>query len=144
MDDAELRDTALLLADELVVNAVLHARSPARLTVAAAFGALEVGVADVSRQRPRRRRVPASADGLSVHGRGLTLLEELSVDWGVAPLPVGKQVWFRLETASWPWTTVCPCAGEDLERVRLGSGRWALSVPPPWTLPELPGPRVGG
>lgn len=94
----DLQDTAVLLADELVTNTVLHARTPARLVMAAANGTLELGVTDLSARMPRRRQVPPTADELSTHGRGLELLEVLADEWGVVPLSVGKQTWFRLHT----------------------------------------------
>jgi anti-sigma regulatory factor (Ser/Thr protein kinase) len=132
---ADLQDTAVLLVDELVTNAVLHAHAPARLLVAAANGTLEICVSDLSAGLPRRRQVPLPADGLSTQGRGLELLEALADDWGVVALSVGKQVWFRLQTPDWPWANACVCDGEELPRVRLGSGGYALAMPQPWKLP---------
>lgn len=51
----------------------------------------------------------------------------------MATLADGKQVWFRLSVdQAWPHLTDCPCAGEDLQRVRLESGRFAVAAPGPW------------
>ena len=114
----DLVDNAVLLTDELVTNVVLHAHTPARLVIPAANGTLEIGVTDLSLRIPRRRHLPPIADGLSTHGRGLELLEGLADDWGVVPLSVGKQAWFRLNTPDWPWANGCACGGDDLPRVR--------------------------
>lgn len=131
---ADLIDTAMLLTDELVANAVVHARSPVRLVAAAAYGTLEVGVADLVTRPPRHRRAPGRS-GPRTHGHGLMLVEGLADAWGVVPLTLGKQVWFRLDTPTWPWATACACGGSALGGVRLGSGRLALGVPPPWQHP---------
>ena len=131
---------AELLVSELVTNALVHARSDTALTLAVADGTLEVGVTDRTPGDPRHRHegedagaVPAdwSAEG----GRGLRLVEVVADEWGVAQLPEGKQVWFRLDVGEdWPHRTCCPCGGEDLERVRLESGRYAVATPGPWDL----------
>jgi anti-sigma regulatory factor (Ser/Thr protein kinase) len=134
----DLRHDAELLVSELVTNAVLHSRGDVALTLAVADGMLEVGVTDPGAGlRPQRSLEgsagpPWTAEG----GRGLRLVDRLSVDWGVVAMSRGKQVWFRLEVgAAWPYRTACPCAGEDLERVRLESGRWAVAAPGPWDHP---------
>jgi hypothetical protein len=45
-------------------------------------------------------------------------------------------VWFRLDAgAAWPYRPACPCAGDDLGRVRLESGRQVLAVAGPWDEP---------
>ena len=134
----DLRPDAELLVSELVTNAVLHGRGDVSLTLAVADGMLEVGVTDPGPRLPPRQRPdeaagpPWTAEG----GRGLRLVDRLSVEWGVVTLARGKQVWFRLEVGTgWPHRTACPCAGEDLERVRLESGRWAVATPGPWDDP---------
>jgi anti-sigma regulatory factor (Ser/Thr protein kinase) len=131
----ELRPDAELLVSELVTNAVLHSRGGVSLTLAVADGVLEVGVADPGpRLPPQRSLTPGSGPPWTAEGgRGLRLVDRLSVEWGVVAVDPGKQVWFRLEVgAGWPHRTACPCAGEDLERVRLESGRWAVATPGPW------------
>lgn len=127
--DNDARDVALLLTSELVTNAVMHASTEVKVTVAVADGVAEVGVTDSSSAVPTMRRSTWRAEG----GRGLRLVDLLTQEWGVTPLPGGKQVWFRLDIgADWPHRTGCPCGGEDLDRVRLESGRYALAVPGPW------------
>ena len=132
----ELRPDAELLVSELVTNAVLHSRGDVSLTLAVADGMLEVGVTDPGPRLPPKRGLAGGAPGppwTAEGGRGLRLVDRLSVEWGVVTLTRGKQVWFRLEVGNgWPHRTACPCAGEDLERVRLESGRWAVATPGPW------------
>jgi anti-sigma regulatory factor (Ser/Thr protein kinase) len=143
---------AVLLTSELVTNAVLHARSPLKVSLAVADGVLEVGVSDAEPRTPRtpRRRTPEADGGHSrgegkasswllageetrEGGRGLMLVDELADEWGVASMVGGKQVWFRLMAGDdWPHRTTCPCSGEDLEQVRLESGRNVLAVRGPW------------
>ncbi len=130
---------AELLASELVTNALIHARTGIALTLAVADGTLEVGVADRSPEAIPHARTGEEAgeaaveDWRSEGGRGLQLVELVSDEWGVAVMPEGKQVWFRIGVdETWPHLTDCPCAGEDLDRVRLQSGRYAVAAPGPW------------
>lgn len=120
---------AELLTSELVTNSVLHARSTVTVTVAVADGVAEVGVADASTSLPQQRSPSTSTEG----GRGLRLVELVAVEWGTADSATGKQVWFRLGVdSSWPHLTDCPCSGDQLERVRLESGRYAAPIAGPW------------
>ncbi len=124
-----LAPDAALLTSELVTNSVLHARTEVTVTVAVAEGVAEIGVADRSTSPPQRRQL--GADGES--GRGLHLVEQVAQEWGVVTSSGGKQVWFRLDVdSSWPHLTDCPCGGQDLDRVRLGNGRYAFAAPGPW------------
>jgi anti-sigma regulatory factor (Ser/Thr protein kinase) len=130
---AALTDVAKLLTGELVANAILHAHSPALVVLAVADGTLEVGVTDQGAYPPDGfRSADVSPDPLADHGRGLMLVDLLAQECGIAVLPVGKQVWFRLDTADWSYRSECRCHGEDLDRVRLESGRYALAIPGPW------------
>lgn len=129
-----LPDTELLVS-ELVTNALLHAGTQTALTVAVAEGTLEVGVTDLASRSPLPRDLAEapSEDWRAEGGRGLGLVDKVADEWGVVVLPVGKQVWFRLGVdEQWPHRTSCPCGGEDLERVRLESGRYAVAAPGPW------------
>ena len=120
---------AELLASELVTNAVLHAHTDVTVTVAVADGTAEVGVTDRSVDLPEQRDVGWQAEG----GRGLRLVDGVAREWGVTHLSHGKQVWFRLDVGpTWPHRSECPCAGSELGRVRLDSGRWAVAAPGPW------------
>ncbi|MFH8407144.1 PAS domain S-box protein [Streptomyces sp. NPDC018019] len=93
---AALADTALLLASELVTNAVRHARGPLTLRVWYSVRELGVEVSDGSTPRPRARL----ADNAEENGRGLMLVEALADAWGTRPGTVGKTVWFTLLTAA--------------------------------------------
>ena len=128
-DLADLVVDAELLTSELVTNAVLHARSKVTVTVAVAEGTTEIGVADRSLEAPEPRVPEDAAEG----GRGLRLVDQVAQEWGVADLSAGKQVWFRLDVGpTWAHRTSCPCAGDELSRVRLDSGRYAVAQPGPW------------
>ena len=123
---------AELLTSELVTNAVLHARGDVTVTVAVAEGVAEIGVSDRSTDLPEQRPPTWRAEG----GRGLRLVDLVALEWGVVSVAGGKQVWFRLDIdASWPHRTDCPCGGDDLERVRLESGRYAVATHGPWDAP---------
>jgi anti-anti-sigma factor len=86
-------DRAELLADELVTNAVMHARTWLRLRLELRGDLLHIGVHDAS---PRLlRAVPPDPDAES--GRGLRLVEQLATAWGVHPgRDGGKVVWCTL------------------------------------------------
>jgi anti-sigma regulatory factor (Ser/Thr protein kinase) len=147
----DLSRTAALLTSELVTNALVHAHSPVRVVVAVADGTVEVGVTDWDSHKPRlkpplRAGTPSGTPGWAAgrpdddprpghDGRGLRLVEELADKWGIADVTAGKQVWFSLQVDNWPYRTACTCHGNDLDRVRLGSGRFATAIPEPWVLP---------
>lgn len=88
-------DSADLLLSELVTNAVVHARTPLSLRVAAREGWARVEVQDGSPEAP----ASFHATPRSEHGRGLLLLDRLADDWGwtadTCPSR-GKSVWFEV------------------------------------------------
>lgn len=90
----EFHDVAVLLASELVGNAVEHAGSDAiHLVVDQRESRFRVEVHDDLAGRP----TPLSVEALALRGRGLMLVERLASEWGVDPSPHGgKQVWFQL------------------------------------------------
>jgi anti-sigma regulatory factor (Ser/Thr protein kinase) len=89
---SEAADDALLVVEELVANALDHARSPFDVVVRLADGALHVAVHD------RSTRVPhiQPFDPHAVRGRGLQLVASLSRRWGCEPRVDGKTVWAEL------------------------------------------------
>ncbi|MFD7811663.1 SpoIIE family protein phosphatase, partial [Streptomyces sp. NPDC059785] len=87
-----LADTALLLASELLSNAVCHARGPLDVRVWHSARELGVEIGDHSIPRPQARL----ADTAEENGRGLMLVETLADAWGTRPTAVGKTVWFTL------------------------------------------------
>jgi anti-sigma regulatory factor (Ser/Thr protein kinase)/anti-anti-sigma regulatory factor len=93
LPDQEVIDRAELLADELVTNAVVHARTPLRLRLELRGDLLHVAVHD---QGPRLLRV-VPYDPEADSGRGLRLVERLATAWGVHRRPdQGKVVWCTL------------------------------------------------
>jgi anti-anti-sigma factor len=87
-------ERAVLLADELVTNAVVHARTDLRLRLELRGDRLHIAVHD---DNPRLLRLVApsvEAEG----GHGLWLVERLARAWGVHRHPGdGKVVWCTLE-----------------------------------------------
>lgn len=86
-------DTVTLLTNELVTNAVLHARSRVELSLHRHGGALRVEVADGSPAAPVRRDYGADQ---ATTGRGLALVEALAAVWGVESSDRGKSIWFEV------------------------------------------------
>jgi anti-anti-sigma factor len=86
-------DLAMLLANELVSNAVVHARTDLRLRLGLRRDLLHIAVRDHSSRLPR----VAAPDPEAQAGRGLWLVEQLALGWGVHPHPDGgKVVWCTL------------------------------------------------
>ncbi|WP_374777217.1 SpoIIE family protein phosphatase [Streptomyces sp. NBC_01310] len=88
----ERADEIELVADELIVNALMHTDGPAIVTLRVLAGhqrRLRVEVEDRSSALPRRRE----AGEAGVSGRGLMLVDRLADVWGVEPRGGGKCVW---------------------------------------------------
>jgi anti-sigma regulatory factor (Ser/Thr protein kinase) len=93
LPDDDVIDRAELLADELVTNAAVHARTSLRLRLELRGDLLHIAVHDAS-PRPLRL-VPDDPDGEA--GRDLRLVERLSTAWGVHRRPDdGEVVWSTL------------------------------------------------
>jgi anti-sigma regulatory factor (Ser/Thr protein kinase) len=89
-------DDNVLIASELVTNAIRHGAPDITLTLTVIAGQVLGAVTDHSPVLPRMRAV----DELAVCGRGLLLVAELSADWGVttrSDIP-GKSIWWRWES----------------------------------------------
>ncbi|MFI9802816.1 SpoIIE family protein phosphatase [Streptomyces sp. NPDC052301] len=86
-------DAALLVVSELVTNALVHTGGPVRLDLSLVNHRLRLGVADSS---PRSPVKPASIGWEATGGRGILLVEAVSVAWGTIPVSGGKQVWADL------------------------------------------------
>lgn len=99
--NSEAIDDAMLLASEIVTNAVLHADSSVEvvITLPDDTRGLRIEVKDKSPEQPQVRDTAVT----DVNGRGLHLVEELAVDWGVRPDPPGKAVWFELDRSRSLW-----------------------------------------
>ena len=86
-------DVAVLLASELVTNAVGHETGETIvLAITCSFGQLRVDVHDTSRTLPVLVDAPVDAEA----GRGLMLVATLSATWGIYRTPSGKAVYFTL------------------------------------------------
>jgi anti-sigma regulatory factor (Ser/Thr protein kinase) len=104
--------TAELLASEVLTNSVLHARTAIELTVERAGPrAVTISVRDRSRHLPRRRRHAQDA----TTGRGLELLDRLSLSWQVAPDENGKTVTFTVGGDIDPWAEFADTDWMDAE-----------------------------
>ncbi|MFI6157300.1 ATP-binding protein [Kitasatospora sp. NPDC051170] len=93
---AALAGDGELVLTELVANAVVHARVSKGREIAVRFemvgGHLRIEVHDASNEKPAIRRSSGADDS---SGRGLCLVEALSLGWGCEPRPegIGKIVW---------------------------------------------------
>ena len=86
-------DIAVLLASELVTNAIGHeAGKTIVLAISRSFDQLRVDVHDTSRTLPVLVDAPVDAEA----GRGLMLVATLSATWGIYRTPTGKAVYFTL------------------------------------------------
>ena len=93
--DEDLVDLVVLLADEVVTNAVVHGAGPIDLAVDANEERVKVMVGDRSEIRPLPRRALRYAED----GRGLSIVEAIASRWGVSVTEVGKSVWFEIDRA---------------------------------------------
>ena len=84
----------VLVASELVGNAVVHAAGSGDLGVAwdVQGDAVVVRVNDGSVEQPR----PRDADDSATNGRGLAIVAAIALEWGVDRADPGKQVWARV------------------------------------------------
>ena len=92
--DEDTLDTLLLLASELVTNAILHAHTPVELGVCVDGGRALVCVAD--RMPNSEPLTPRDHSRDRPGGRGLALVADLSDDWGTTSFTGGKTVWFTM------------------------------------------------
>jgi anti-sigma regulatory factor (Ser/Thr protein kinase) len=86
---APQRDDALLVMNELVANAVEHARTPLVLTASFIGDSVLIEVADESDAAPQVQ-VP---DRAALRGRGLQFVDSLARRWGWRTHTGGKTVW---------------------------------------------------
>jgi anti-sigma regulatory factor (Ser/Thr protein kinase) len=92
--ETDLIDT-LIIVGELLENAYLHGGGPKQLRIHHAHDPCEVtvAVADIGVGEPKLR-VPDHGGG-----RGLLLVDQLCLAWGVSRHDDGKLVWARMECA---------------------------------------------
>jgi len=100
---AETRDTAGLLATELITNAVRHADltedATIRVSVELDGAALRIAVCDPGRQFPGIRFAAGPTEPASPGGLGLVLVERLSSRWGLER-GTGTRVWCELDPSA--------------------------------------------
>jgi anti-sigma regulatory factor (Ser/Thr protein kinase) len=90
---ARVLDDAKLLVSELVTNAVCHGSPPVVLEIGCdGTTGMTVRVRDGDAQSPTL--VQGSTEDES--GRGVSLVDMLSDDWGIEPAQHGKVIWLRL------------------------------------------------
>ncbi len=89
----DLADDAQLVVTELVSNGIDHGEGPITLTVTRRAAGMLVEVHDLSPRQPLVRPVDPS----SARGRGMQLVQALSVRWGTTPDGGGKVVWAELK-----------------------------------------------
>jgi anti-sigma regulatory factor (Ser/Thr protein kinase) len=91
--NADALQDLVLVVSELAGNAVMHAGDVSRVIRARCLvqsGHWRVELHDASPVLPRLRRCLEDGD---VRGRGLQIVERLSLSWGAAASPRGKSVW---------------------------------------------------
>jgi anti-sigma regulatory factor (Ser/Thr protein kinase) len=87
-------DVALMVASELVSNAVDHARTPLTVSVSRRADVLRVAVRDHCDAPPLLR----AHDPFAARGRGLQMVDALASHWDCTPDPAGrgKTVWAEI------------------------------------------------
>ena len=85
-------DAIELMVSELATNSVKHAHSDFKVSINDSGGEIRVEVRDTGRGQPVLR-FPAPTEP---SGRGLRIVEALSLAWGTADSPRGKTVWFTV------------------------------------------------
>lgn len=96
---ADCIDDVVLVASELVSNAVTHVPTPLAADLQVSWelqpDSVVVRVVDDSPELPRRRTTNES----DTRGRGLFIVAAIALDWGVRRTGTGKQVWARVPVA---------------------------------------------
>ena len=87
--------TAVQLTSELATNVVDHAHTDFAVLIGRHGDRVRVEVSDGA--RIMAASVEAEADNDAEHGRGLRLLEALSIVWGVSTRRGGKAVYFEVD-----------------------------------------------
>jgi anti-sigma regulatory factor (Ser/Thr protein kinase) len=95
VSDHPRRNDLLVCVSEIVTNAVVHTRSSPTVRLTSRRGRIRIEVADRDPALPVMQPPSLLASG----GRGLRIVDHLSLDWGVTPARHGKVVWFEFEDA---------------------------------------------
>jgi PAS domain S-box-containing protein len=92
-------DDAVLLTNELVTNAVVHAGTEISVSCALGAGYVQIGVTDSHASRGLPTTVTVSTSD-KTSGRGLYLVSQIAQSWGVEYTQASKRVWFQLALPS--------------------------------------------
>ncbi|MFJ2297131.1 SpoIIE family protein phosphatase [Streptomyces sp. NPDC087894] len=92
---AHLADDMELIVSELVTNALIHADSKVEVRLREYSDHIHVEVRDTDAKPPVPTSVTASdeTNALAEHGRGMGIVDYLSLAWGNSPNGRGKTVW---------------------------------------------------
>lgn len=92
---SSLRDSVELIVSELLTNAHLHTRGPIEVAVTLLKNGIRIEVSD---SETDSRVHPRTASVTDANGRGLTIVNALSADWGVIypDSGDGKTVWAEI------------------------------------------------
>lgn len=96
-------DAAVLVASELVTNAVLHARTEIVLRLSMEGSSLRLEVYDGNPRLPAPTFSPPSATS----GRGLVLVDAIASSWGIDHRRDGKVVWAEVGSGTGGSTEDC-------------------------------------
>lgn len=91
-----LRDAVVLIAHELVTNAVVHGGGCFFLQLSANCDRVRVEVSDVSGTVPK----VFGASEVRDHGRGMAIVDAIASEWGVEEGETHKTVWFEVALAA--------------------------------------------
>jgi anti-sigma regulatory factor (Ser/Thr protein kinase) len=92
----DLLESAVLGVSELVTNALLHVRSTINVRIVDRDERLRIEVHDDSTRPPDGRANTATSPTTpATFGRGLQIVDSISLSWGVAYEDAGKVVWFH-------------------------------------------------
>ena len=91
----DLVEDLVLVLNELVANAIDHARTPFSVTVVVTGPGIRIEVEDGSARPPRLRPLDPS----SFRGHGLRIVDALAVGWSVTRTVTGKAVHAHLAIA---------------------------------------------
>jgi anti-sigma regulatory factor (Ser/Thr protein kinase) len=89
-------DDLLVIVSELATNAVIHARSPVRITLDRLPNGARIEVYDEAASLPEPQRPDLSSGS----GRGLWLVGALSSRWGCDEVDNGKKLWAEVGAAT--------------------------------------------
>ena len=94
----EVRDAAVLLAGEILTNAVVHGGGWFLLQVDAAADWIRVEVADSASGSPMVLHPSSDRE----HGRGMAIVDAIASAWGAEQRGSHKVVWFELAVHDGP------------------------------------------